>query len=255
MNKKICLITGGAGFLGRKYCEFFLKENFKVICVDVDKKKLKQLKKIRNKNLILYNCDISNHSKVKKLFNLVNKRFFVDVLINNAAVDAVPYKKKGREQKYPSEAMWNKEFDVSLKGSFFMIKFFGERMIEEKRGSIINIGSDLSVIAPNQKIYKSSYSNYIKPVTYSIIKHGMVGLNKYFSSLYGKYNVRVNMISPGPVRNQQSKQLISRIKNMTPMNRLGSPDDLRGLLIFLASDASQYVTGQNILVDGGKTII
>lgn len=255
MHKKTCLITGGAGFLGKKYCEFFLKENFKVICVDINKKKLKKLSKIENKDLILYNCDISNHSAVKKLFSFVNKHFFVDVLINNAAVDAIPYKKNGLEAKYPSSDSWDREFDVSLKGSFFMIKFFGERMIKEKKGSIINIGSDLSVIAPNQKIYSSSYSNYIKPVTYSVIKHGMVGLTKYFSSLYGDYNVRVNMISPGPVKNKQSIKLINRIKSSTPMRRLGSPNDLRGLLLFLASDTSSYITGQNILVDGGKTII
>ena len=176
-------------------------------------------------------------------------------MINNAAIDAIPYKKKGVEQKFPTEKMWNNEFNASLKGSFFMIKFFGEEMIKKRKGSIINIGSDLSVIAPNQKIYKSSYSNYIKPVTYSVIKHGMVGLTKYFASLYGEKNVRVNMVSPGPVRNQQSNKLLAKIENMTPMGRLGNPSDLFGILHFLASDSSSYVTGQNILIDGGKTII
>ena len=129
--------------------------------------------------------------------------------------------------------------------------------IETKRqkGSIINIGSDLSVIAPNQKIYKSGYRNYIKPVTYSVIKHGMVGLTKYFASLYGEKKVRVNMVSPGPVKNKQKKKLLKQIENMTPHGRLGNPDDLYGLLFFLASDNSLYITGQNILADGGKTII
>ena len=117
------------------------------------------------------------------------------------------------------------------------------------------MGSDLSVIAPNQKIYKSSYKNYIKPVTYSVIKHGMVGLTKYFSALYANKNIRVNMVSPGPVKNKQKKALLNQIRNLTPMDRLGSPPDLCGLLFFLASDASNYITGQNILVDGGKTII
>ena len=90
--------------------------------------------------------------------------------------------------------------NVGLRGSFNMIKFFGEEMAR-KRGSIINIGSDLSVIAPNQKIYKLSYKNYIKPVTYSVIKHGLLGLTKYFASLYANQNVRVNMVSPGPIKN------------------------------------------------------
>ncbi len=255
MMQKICLISGGAGFLGRKYCEFFLKKKFKVLCVDNNKKNLRIINSLKLKNLSTYECDITNHSKVKKLFNTINKSSFVDVLINNAAVDAIPFNKKNRVQKFPTSPMWDMEINVSLKGSFFLIKFFGEEMIKRKKGSIINIGSDLSVIAPNQKIYKSSYENYIKPVTYSVIKHGMLGLTKYFASLYGKDNVRVNMVSPGPIKNNQSKQLLNELNNIIPMERLGNPDDLLGVLFFLANQESCYITGQNILVDGGRTII
>ena len=164
-------------------------------------------------------------------------------------------KKKNVIQKFPTTDMWDKEFDASLKGTFIMIKYFGEKMLKNKRGSIINMGSDLSVISPNQKIYKSSYKNYIKPVTYSVIKHGMVGLTKYFAALYADQNVRVNMVSPGPVKNKQKKKLLKEIENLTPMGRLENPDDLCGLIFFLATDASSYITGQNVLADGGKTII
>ena len=254
-KQKVCLITGGAGFLGRKYCEFFSEKNFKVLCVDNNKENLKKIKALNLKNITSYDCDITNHEKVKKLYKSISKYFFVDVLINNAAIDAIPQKKKDAAQKFPTSEMWDREFDASLKGSFFMIKFFGEAMIKKKRGSIINIGSDLSVIAPNQKIYRSSYDSYIKPVTYAVIKHGMVGLTKYFSSLYGQKNVRVNMVSPGPVKNKQKTKLLAEIENMTPMERLGNPKDILGLLFFLANDDSSYITGQNILVDGGKTII
>ena len=258
MKQKVCLITGGAGFLGRKYCEFFLKKKYVVLCIDNSKKNLKSLKSLKlinSKNLFIYECDITKDNKVKKLFKLINKSFLVDVLINNAAIDAVPFKKKGDFQKFPTNKMWNDEINVSLKGSFFMIKFFGEEMARRKRGSIINIGSDLSVIAPNQKIYKSSYDNYVKPVTYSVIKHGMLGLTKYFASLYGKSNVRVNMVSPGPIYNNQSKKLLNELNNLIPMERLGSPKEIVGLLLFLSSSDSSYITGQNILIDGGRTII
>jgi NAD(P)-dependent dehydrogenase (short-subunit alcohol dehydrogenase family) len=136
-----------------------------------------------------------------------------------------------------------------------MIKFFGEEMIKKNKGSIINIGSDLSAVAPNQKIYRSSYKNYIKPVTYSVIKHGIVGLTKYFASLYGEKNVRVNMVSPGPIKNNQSPKLVGELKKNIPMKRLGKPDEISAILFFLANDDSKYITGQNILVDGGKTII
>ncbi len=254
MKKKVCLITGGAGFLGRRYCEFFLKKNYIVLCVDNNKKKLKKIKSLKLKNLITLDCDVSNHNEVEELFKIINKSYFVSVLINNAAIDAIPFKKDDNN-KFPTSDMWDSEFNVSLRGSFFMIKFFGEAMVKKKRGSIINIGSDLSVIAPNQKVYKSSYKNYIKPVTYAVIKHGMVGLTKYFSSLYGEKNVRVNMVSPGPVKNKQSSKLLSEIENVTPMMRLGSPRDMFGILLLLASDEARYITGQNILVDGGKTII
>ena len=177
------------------------------------------------------------------------------MLINNAAIDAIPNKKKSTSQKFPTDKIWDDEINVSLKGSFLMIKFFGEEMIKKRKGSIINIGSDLSVIAPNQAIYKSSYKNYIKPVTYSVIKHGMLGLTKYFASLYAKSNVRVNMISPGPIHNQQSKKLLNELKSIIPMKRLGDPKEILGILIFLSSQDSSYITGQNILIDGGRTII
>ena len=255
MKKKTCLITGGAGFLGKNFTNFFLKKNYKVICVDINEENLNQLKSLKSKSLTTYKCNISNEEEVKKLFAKINKNLFVDVLINNAAIDAIPFKKNHVIQKFPTLDMWDKEFDASLKGSFLMIKYFGENMFKNKKGSIINIGSDLSVIAPNQKIYQSSYSNYIKPVTYSVIKHGMVGLTKYFASLYAEKNVRVNMVSPGPVKNKQKKELLKEIENLTPMRRLGNPENLCGLLYFLASDVSSYVTGQNILADGGKTII
>ena len=254
-KKKICLITGGAGFLGKEYCKFFARKNFLVLCVDNDINKLAKIKSLKLKNIHTYFCDISNYKEVEKLYKKLKKSYFVNVLINNAAIDAIPFKKKRDIQKFPSKEMWDTEFDTSLKGSFYMISFFGEEMFKKKNGSIINIGSDLSVIAPNQNVYKKSYSNYIKPVTYSIIKHGMVGLTKYFSSLYGSKGVRVNMVSPGPVKNKQKRKLLSAIKDLTPMGRLGRPEDLLGLMMFLASDQSLYITGQNILVDGGKTII
>ena len=127
-------------------------------------------------------------------------------------------------------------------------------MYKKKQGSIINIGSDLSIIAPNQDIYKS-YNNYIKPVTYSVIKHGLLGMTKYFASLYAENNVRVNMISPGSIKRNQNKKLTKQLKNIIPMNRLGNPDDVMGILLYLASEYSNYTTGQNFLIDGGRTII
>ena len=239
LKKKVCLITGGAGFLGKQFCKFFTQKNFIVICVDNNKKNIKKLKSLSLQNLIIYNCDISSERQVKELYKKINKSLFVDVLINNAAIDAIPFKNNNLRQKFPTVDMWDREFDASLKGSF-NDQVFWRDVFKKRKGSIINIGSDLSVISPNQKIYKSSYKNYIKPVTYSVIKHGMVGLTKYFASLYGNRNVNVNMVSPGPVKNKQRKALLNEIKYSTTMDRLGSPTDLCGLLYFLGSDNAKY---------------
>jgi NAD(P)-dependent dehydrogenase (short-subunit alcohol dehydrogenase family) len=250
MRKKVCLITGGLGFLGSKFCSFFSSINFEVICIDINKSKTKKFKK----NIYFYQCDITNEKQVSKLYKkLRNKN--IQVLINNAAIDAIPKVIQKTNMKYPSIDAWWKEINVSLIGSFLMIKYFGENMFKNKNGSIINIGSDLSIIAPNQKIYKSSYKNYKKPPTYSVIKHGLLGLTRYYASLYAEKNVRVNMVSPGPVKNKQNNLLLTEIKKLTPMNRLNNPEDLFGVLEFLSGNYSKFITGQNIVIDGGKTLI
>ena len=250
MRNKICLITGGSGFLGIEFCNFFSSIDFQVVCVDIKKPNFKKLKK----NISFYQCDISNEQEEIKLYNKFKKKN-IQVLINNAAIDAVPKIKKKTNMKYPSIDVWWKEINVGLIGSFLMIKYFGEQMFKNKKGSVINIGSDLSIIAPNQKIYKSSYVNYKKPPTYSVIKHGLLGLTKYYASLYAEKNVRVNMVSPGPVKNKQNNLLLKEIKKITPMNRLNDPKDLFGILEFLSGNYSQFITGQNIVIDGGKTLI
>ena len=258
MNKKICLITGGSGFMGKKYCEFFLKKKYIVFCIDNNKKNLKSINPLKlkySKSLKIFNCDIRKEEKVKKLYKLINKSYFINVLINNAAVDSIPHKKNNDKSKFPTNKMWDNEINVSIKGSFYLIKYFGEEMAKRRSGSIINIGSDLSIIAPNQKIYKSSYDNYIKPVTYSVIKHGMLGLTKYFASLYADRGVRVNMISPGPIKNNQTKELLKELNNVIPMGRLADPKEIFESLQLLASSKSSFITGQNILIDGGRTII
>lgn len=254
MKKFATLVTGGAGFLGSFYCEKFIKNNHYVICVDNNEKKLKRLKNKFKKKFIIFNCDISSEKEVKQLFNCVNKKFFVNILVNNAAIDAVPLNIK-RNNKYPEISQWDKEMDVGLKGSYIMIKYFGEFMYKKNNGSIINIGSDLSVIAPNQKVYKGVYKNYFKPVTYSVLKHGLLGMTKYFASMYADKNVRVNMLSPGPVKNKQKKKLISNLLDLIPAKRLADREDIAEAILFLSEKKSQYINGQNIILDGGRTII
>jgi NAD(P)-dependent dehydrogenase (short-subunit alcohol dehydrogenase family) len=264
MTEKFTLITGAAGFLGFYHCLSLLEMNKSIIILDIDKKKLDEVKKkllnkFKDKNIYDFKIDITKEKQIIKLKKILKKKnIFIDSIINNAAIDAIP-KKNSNEWSFVDTNQWHKELDVSLLGAYLIIKHFIKDMCLKKNGSIINIGSDLSVIAPNQKIYKQIFGNYIKPVTYSVIKHALLGMTKYFASLYGKYNVRVNMLSPGPIfikeKKSFNKKFIKALENITPMERMGSPTDLKGAIKFLIDKNSTFLTGQNIIIDGGRTII
>lgn len=253
-TKKVVIVTGGLGFLGSYLSYQLIKKKFKVIILDNKKIISLSEKKLIKKCFIYENLDIKDEKKIIKFFDkLLKKKIYPNYLINNATIDSVP---KGIKKKYqlPSLDDWNNELAVSLTGSYLMIKFFGEQMVKKKFGKIINIGSDLSVIAPNQDLY-SSYKNFIKPVTYSVIKHGMLGMTRYFASLYAAHNVQVNMLSPGPIFNHQKLSFVQKLLNFIPMKRMASREDLFKGLVFLMDDKNQYMTGQNIIIDGGRTII
>lgn len=249
MTKKI-LITGAAGFLGSRYCNYLVKKKYYLIAIDINDLGLKKLKKLKHDNILTMKIDITNKTQLKKFEKfLLNKRIFIDSIINNAAIDAVP-------GKYGQFVSMKNELEVSLEGSDNIIKMFlSKRKIGNRLKKIINIGSDLSVIAPDQRIYKKVYKNFIKPSSYSIIKHGMLGLTKYYASLLASKGVSVNMISPGAILNNHKKQFIKNIERLIPFGRMGRPEDIFPVLDLLLDDRSKYITGQNILIDGGRSII
>jgi NAD(P)-dependent dehydrogenase (short-subunit alcohol dehydrogenase family) len=250
MKKNNILITGAAGFLGSIYADY-LSNNNNIYAVDIDLKKLKFLKK-NNTNINIFRFDIANDKQIKSFCkNLKRKNIFINILINNAAIDSVPNNSKN----YIDLKQWNLEINVGLTGSFLMIKYFGQEMAKRRNGKIINIGSDLSVIAPNQDIYKKSHFNYVKPVTYSVVKHGLLGMTKYFASLYADKNVNVNMLSPGPVFNNHNKKFVNQLIKFIPKKRMGNPEDLISAIDFLIDNKNSYMTGQNLIIDGGRTII
>jgi|TARA_B100001964_G_scaffold236437_1_gene298150 NAD(P)-dependent dehydrogenase (short-subunit alcohol dehydrogenase family) len=258
---KATLITGAAGFLGAHHCNTVLSIGNTLVMIDKDKKKLIQVfnklkKNFRSSKIFLFAADIVNEKKIKDISKkLKRKKIIVNSIINNAAIDAKPSKKTSNLD-FVSSKQWRKELDTSLLGSYLIIKHFIKEMCVKKDGKIINIGSDLSVIAPNQSIYmRGGFKNYIKPATYSVVKHGLLGMTKYFSSLYAEKNVRFNMVSPGPIFKNQNKKFINELKKIIPMRRMATPQDLEEVIKFLLNDNSKYVTGQNILIDGGRTII
>ena len=154
---------------------------------------------------------------------------------------------------------WNLELNVGLAGAFLCSQIFGSKMAEDHKGGVIlNIASDLSVISPDQRLYKqdgvAENMQKVKPVTYSVIKTGLIGLTRYLATYWANSDIRCNSLSPGGVFNDQDDQFIKRITELIPLNRMANSDEYRGTIQYLCSDASSYMNGQNIVVDGGRSI-
>jgi NAD(P)-dependent dehydrogenase (short-subunit alcohol dehydrogenase family) len=200
------LVIGGNGFLGSQIANALLLEKANVYIIDIK----------RPKNIITakhFISDITDEGELKKILKFFkSKKIKIDVLINNAAIDYPPSKSKKNNLKLEnfSNEIWEKDISVSLKGSYLCTKVFGSYMSKFKKGTIINISSDLGIIAPDQRIYKKN--GFIKPVTYSVVKHGIIGLTKYTASYWGNKNIRCNAIAPGGIFNNQDNSFVKRIR-------------------------------------------
>ena len=259
-NKNI-LITGAAGLLGFEHSIALLEVGARVIMTDVNYSKLKNNKfKLIEKNpKYKIDCFKMDVSKEKSIINVLKKikkiKLKVDVLINNACLNP----KFGNKFYYKDTALekfslstWNREINVGLTGAFLCSKIFGNYMKDNKKGGIIiNIASEYSVITPDHRIY--SKNNY-KPITYPVIKTGLLGLTRYLSTYWAKEGIRCNTFSPGGVKENQNKKFLNKIKKLIPMSRMANTDEYHSVLQFLCSDASAYLNGQNILMDGGRSV-
>ncbi len=265
--QKFSLITGAAGLLGQMHAEALLEIGKNIIISDTNSKSLNNLKiKLKNKfkdsNILAEVMNVTSEKSIKSLLkNVKKKKIVVDVLLNNAIIDHKFKSKKNFSNKTRLENysldMWKKEIDVGLTGPVLCSRVFGLEMIKKNvSGVIINIGSELSVIAPNQKIYSinSSKIKPVKPVTYSVIKHGIVGLTKYIATYWADQNIRCNCLSPGPIDQGQDKKFLKKVNNQIPLKRLANRDEYKGAIKFLCSDESSYMNGHNLIMDGGRSI-
>lgn len=262
LHKQYSLITGASGLLGEEHATALLEINSNIILTDINYKKLviqkKKLEKsFKNSKILICKMDVTKEKSIIRVIRyLTNKKIKLKVLINNAAIDSKVKKNQTMTNSGNFESMsineWNRHINVGLLGATLCSKFFGNMIAKNKSGGVIlNVASDLSVIAPNHNIYKKGT---YKPVMYSIIKHGLIGLTKYLSTYWNHKNIRCNAISPGSVENNQSKHFIIRIKKLIPLNRLAKKDEYKSSIQFLCSDASAYMTGQNLIIDGGRTV-
>ena len=258
LNNKNLILTGGAGLLGTEFAIFLSKNGYKVFVLDNNKNKISNLKKKLKlssaKDVYVFNVDITKYNKLKSIFKKIVTRFGdLKGIINNAAIDTIPKKEKNNKLINFNIEKIKSEFNISICGALNCVQLLLETNKSYKNCIIVNIGSDLSIISPNQKLY--SHLNFIKPIGYSIIKHGTVGMTKYLATLLADRKIRVNCLSPASIENNQNKTFKKKLKKLIPLNRLSKQDEFNKLLLFLLSDDSSYITGQNIVADGGRSII
>ncbi len=267
LSGKIAVITGGAGFLGQKHAEAIAAYGGTPVLIDLNRVQLdnavQRLNQQPSGNAAGFVTDITREEPVRELCAEVLRQYGrIDVLINNAARNPAVGRSNqltnaSRLENFPLE-LWNEDLAVGLTGSFLCSKHFGAAMATAGGGSIINISSDLGIIAPNQTLYRqdgvADDQQNVKPVTYSVVKAGLIGLTRYLATYWPERGVRCNALCPGGVLNEQGAEFLTRVSALIPMARMAQPDELKGAVIFLASEASSYVNGAVLVVDGGRTV-
>ncbi len=253
--------------MGNEYALSILEQKGNPILLDINKRALDKQKNILEKkyntNLLTLNVDITDEKQVKKCTKKITKIFKkIDGLINNAAINPKIENNNNNNNFSRLENFsvknWEREIDVGLKGSFLCAKHIGSQIAKNRKGgSIINISSDLGLISPDQRLYEKKgldiNNQPVKPVTYSIIKSGLIGLTKYLATYWPDKNVRCNVICPGGVESGQPKQFIEKVSNLIPLNRLADQNEFNSTIIYLLSDSSQYINGATISIDGGRS--
>ncbi len=267
LTDKVCIITGGAGLMGDSHAKAILAAGGIVCLIDIDDEKL-YAEKVRlqeafdNPRVEIYKVDITCREELERVSDeLIEKYGHIDVLLNNAANnpkvegDSSNMKSIGFE-KYPL-SIWNEDIAVGLTGALICTQVFGIKMAKKGGGVILNISSDLGIIAPDQRIYEkdglSPEMQTKKPVTYSVIKHGLIGLTKYTATYWAAKGVRCNTLCPAGIENGQDEEFISKLTNLVPMGRMATKEEYQNTVIYMISDASKYMTGATVLVDGGRT--
>ncbi len=267
LDEKVIVITGAAGLLGKKHAEAIACYGGIPILIDIDQNKLDIVVNEINENYQInckgYVVDITVEEQIKEnITELIKDYGKVDGLINNAANNPKIEKKNdiefSRLENF-AEHTWNNDIDVGLKGAFLCSKYYGNEISNNPNGgSIVNISSDLGLIAPDQDLYMEEdlpkNKQPVKPVTYSIVKSGIIGLTRYLATYWPKSKVRCNALCPGGIENNQSEEFLNKISKKIPMGRLAKAEEYQGTIIWLLSDASSYLNGAIISVDGGRTV-
>jgi len=268
LTGKTALITGAAGLLGIEHAAALLESGATVVLTDIGEAGLTSASVYLARNsdsgrILTRRMDVCQPDVIRAVAaELAASGRRVDILVNNAAIDP---KVKGEEgvletsriENFPLD-QWTSQVAVGLTGAFLCSQVFGAAMAKDGKGGVIlNIASDLSVFSPDQRLYRkeglSDDRQPVKPVTYSVIKAGLVGLTRYLATYWADKGVRCNALSPGGVFNGQGEEFVQRLSSLIPLNRMANKDEYRAAVQFLCSDASAYMNGQNIVMDGGRS--
>lgn len=255
LTNKVAIITGGYGHLGTAMTNALANYGAKVIVAGKSEDKfLEKFKKDENQNLIFKSCDILDSQSISNLFKDVSNQFGrIDIVINNAAT------LKGNNPENLSDEDWAYSLDALLGSVHKSIREVIPYMKQQGGGKIINVSSMYGVVSPDFKLYEGDKcEKYLNPPHYGAAKAGMLQLTRYYATYLGKHNIYVNSITPGPFPSlpiqKENPAFIERLKNKNPLGKVGKPEDLSGVCVLLSSSASDFITGQNFIVDGGWTI-
>jgi len=269
LTGKTALITGAAGLLGREHALALLESGATVVLTDISEVNLAAARTALAVHADVSHIktavmDVSARVSIAEVAQkLVAEELRIDVLVNNAAIDpkvnSEAIIETSRLENFPLE-QWDLQVSVGLTGAFLCSQVFGSLMAADGKGGVIlNIASDLSVFAPDQRLYRKEglppAQQPVKPVTYSVIKAGLIGLTRYLATYWADVGVRSNALSPGGVYNGQGEEFVTRLTSLIPMGRMATADEYRAAVQFLCSDASAYMNGQNIIMDGGRSAL
>ncbi len=269
LTGKTALITGAAGLLGMEHAAALLESGATVVLTDIGEAGLTSASVSLARNadaarILTRFMDVSRPDSIKAVADeLAASGRRVDILVNNAAIDPKVKGDQGvietsRLENFPLD-QWDLQIAVGLTGAFLCSQVFGNSMARDGKGGVIlSIASDLSVFAPDQRLYRKEGMaddlQPVKPVTYSVIKAGLIGLTRYLATYWADLGVRANALSPGGVFNGQSDEFVNRLTSLIPLGHMARRDEYRAAVQFLCSDASSYMNGQNIVIDGGRSV-
>lgn len=263
LDGKVAVVTGGAGILGSAFCRALCDLGAAVACIDVNKDLINNLiKELSNQyddqKIAGFVCDVSDVKSVNQTVSEIIKRFSkIDILLNNAATKTKNLNNFFTPFLEFSKETWREVMSVNLDGMFLMAQAVGRDMIERRQGTIVQTASIYSLVAPDHRIYEGSHylgCEINTPVVYTTSKAGVIGLTKHLATLWAEYDIRVNALCPGGVLSGQNDEFNKKYSARVPMGRMANTLDIVGPMLFLASDASKYMTGQVLYADGGLSV-